>query len=75
MSPQERYKIAMNIIARAGGLENVDLRAELGRAESFVQREFSEVPQDQPPVGGVAQPPGVNSPQGEGLPIPPENMV
>ena len=37
MSPEDRYKIVSNIIARKG-IENINLHAELAKAEAFVNK-------------------------------------
>lgn len=79
LTPQERFTVLSNIIARAGGMDKIDLRAELAKAEAGVNVMSNPMSQNQDVTGTFSPPMGTNPTQGEIMPEMPlnqgENMV
>jgi len=73
LSAQDRFQVAQNLIAKYGGLENIDLRAELAKAESRLNQMNQLRPPEssyQPGTAPIAPPMGVDTTQ---PPISPQN--
>jgi hypothetical protein len=65
LTPQERLTVLNNIIARTGGMDKVDLKAELAKAEAGVNQMNSPMSSNQGVTGTFSPQEGNMSTQGE----------
>ena len=78
LDPKDRFTVLQNIIARVGGMDKVDLRAELARAEAGVNymgtQMNSPMSPNQDATGNISPSMGTNPTQGEIVPETPQNI-